>query len=500
MTKAKPTKQLANRGLSWAFHKTFNFLASIELAVFVILAIAVFSAVGTIYEAKYDREVAFSIVYRGFWFTSILVLFMLNLLFAALSRLPWKRYHIGFLVTHLGLIILLIGSLMTALWGVDGNISMGVDETQQVVQLEEDYLHVWQAVPGKEYQRLLSKRLDYNPVSGFTGPEEWNIDLQDYDGNDANRRTKLEVLDWWPYAHRHVGVRQPPKGSNLGVPAIYFRLMGSRANIDQWLFLNGVQGSQVDLGPARIEFYQDLPQMTEGRDKRTLFIYLEKNSKGKLRPHLAQVPRKSIKIQKIGEAKPENRMLLGWMDFEFLLEEFHASAIPSTRYTKAPKGAKGAVEAIEIRLNSETRWLEMGAAAQILWDQYLFYVQYTKKQVPLGFPIRLRRFDISFYEGSTRPKSYESRVSVDNTAEQILIKMNEPLHHKNFTFYQSSYSMDQNGNPVISVLSVNRDPGRWTKYLGCLMLTLGIILMFYFRPIYSGKSKWLQKRPTEVTA
>lgn len=498
MSKAKP-KQAVKKDLNWLVNKVFDGLASIELAVFIILAIAAFSAAGTIYEAKYDREVAFAIVYRGFWFSSILVLFMLNLLFAALSRLPWKRHHIGFLVTHLGLIILLIGSLVTAIWGVDGSISMGVDETQQSVLLEEEYLHVWQAVPGRDYRRLHSARLSYNPVSGFPGPEDWTIPLTDYDGNDTDKVAELKVLDWWPYAHRHVGVRQPPEGSDLGVPGLYFRLMGARANIDQWLFLNGVQGSQIDLGPARIEFYKELPKMTEGRDKRTLFIYLEKNREGKLRPHLAQVARKSIKIQKMGEAKVEERIPLGWMDFEFLLEEFHESAIPSTKYTKAPKGAKGAVEVIQVEVNGENRWLEMGAAAQILWDQYLFYVQYTKKQVPLGFPIRLRRFDISFYEGSTRPKSYESRVSVDNKDDQILIKMNEPLHHKGFTFYQSSYSTDQNGNPVISVLSVNRDPGRWIKYLGCLMLTLGIILMFYFKPMYSGKSKWFKsKQPKEV--
>lgn len=495
MAKAK-SKQTETKNLMWFLNKAFDFLASIELAVFIILAIAAFSAAGTIYEAKYDREVAFSIVYRGFWFTSILFLFMVNLLFAALSRLPWKRHHIGFLVTHLGLIILLIGSVITAFWGVDGSIALGEEETQQAVRLEEDYIHLWQAIPGKEYQRLLSEEVSFNPVSGFPGKETWTFGLQDYEGKDTDKEVKLELLDWWPYAHRHVGVRQAT-GDTPGVPAIYFRLMGSRANIDQWLFLNGVQGSQIDLGPARIEFHKKLPTMTEPRQKRTLFIYLEKNSEY---PHIAQVDRGEIAIQKMGEVKPEKRIPLGWMDFEFMLEEFHPKAIPSTRYTKARKGEKGAVEVIQVKLNDNERWLEMGAAAQVLWDQFLFYVQYTKKQVPLGFPITLKRFDISFYEGSTRPKSYESRVTVDRKSEQILIKMNEPLHHKGFTFYQSSYSTDQEGRPVISVLSVNRDPGRWTKYLGCIMLCLGIVLMFYFRPMYSGKSKWFKKSPKEASA
>lgn len=486
----------ADRDLLWVLNKIFDFLASIELAVFIIIAIAAISAAGTIFEAKYDREVAYAVVYRSFWFTAVLVLFMLNLLFAALSRLPWKRHHIGFLITHLGLIILLIGSVITAVSGVDGSIALGEGETQNSVRLEENYLHLWRAIPGKNYDRMLSQKLNYNRVSGFPGEKTWQFPLTDIDGKTTEKVAKLSIQDWWPFATRHVGVRKDPTGKT-GVPAIHLRLMGSRANIDQWLFLNGVQGSQIDLGPARIEFVNKVPLLLEPRQKRTLFIYLRE---GDDFPYLAQVDAGSLRVQELGPAKTESRVPLGWMDFEFLTEEFHLKAIPSTTYTRSTATDKSAVEVVKVALNGEERWLEMGAAAQILWDQYLFYVQFTKKQIQLGFPIRLQKFKIDFYEGSTRPMSYESLVSVDNSDEKILIQMNEPLHHKGFTFYQSSYSTDQDGRPVISVLSVNRDPGRWTKYAGCIMLVLGILLMFYFRPVYSGKSKWFIKRSPEAQA
>jgi cytochrome c biogenesis protein ResB len=55
--------------------------------------------------------------------------------------------------------------------------------------------------------------------------------------------------------------------------------------------------------------------------------------------------------------------------------------------------------------------------------------------------------------------------------------MNNPLKTHGYTFYQSSYFLDQAGE-YHSVLSVNRDPGRFVKYQGSLLLVLGLIVHF----------------------
>mgnify|MGYP003348934206 FL=1 len=94
-------------------------------------------------------------------------------------------------------------------------------------------------------------------------------------------------------------------------------------------------------------------------------------------------------------------------------------------------------------------------------------------------------------EGTTRPKTYASDVEFEG--QKFTISMNEPLHHKGYTFYQASYEADLDGTPKYSVLSVNLDPGRRIKYLGSLMTVLGIVSMFYFKPVYSGRSKWLKR-------
>lgn len=68
--------------------------------------------------------------------------------------------------------------------------------------------------------------------------------------------------------------------------------------------------------------------------------------------------------------------------------------------------------------------------------------------------------------------------------------MNEPLKHAGFTFYQASFQDDENtGKPIASILSVNQDPGRWWKYMGSLVMTIGTILLFYFRKRAQSASK-----------
>lgn len=469
--------------------KLFELLASIELAVFVILAIALVSAVGTIYEAKYGAEVASLLVYRSWYFTAILFLFMLNLLFVGLSRWPWKRHHIGFLVTHLGLITILIGSIFTRLYGVDGSVALAPGESANSVRVDQNYLNVFLAVPEKNYEQLLSEHMEFNPLKGLTEPREWKLAAKNAGG--STQIVSLKLLQWWPNARREIGATVVA-GEGKGVPAVHFRISGSRANINEWLFLNGIQGSTIDLGPAIVRFQKGKPQVSNEAEKRTLFIYLE-NEKDTL-PKLAQVDAKSKTIKFIGKADVNKAVQLGWMDFEFFLEEFFLKASPATKYFPTTK-KKDSVEVVQVELNGESRWLEMGSAAQVVLGDALYYVQYAKMQVPLGFELGLNKFHVDFYEGSRQAKSYESRVRVPGLSDDLLISMNEPLEYKGFTFYQSSYSTDEEGNPVVSVLSVNRDPGRGLKYLGSLMLVLGILSMFYFKPIYSGKSKLFKKAP-----
>src|SRR6202011_4791063 len=108
----------------WMRNRAFKFFASVKLAV-VLLAVLIIGAIfGTIYESSFDAKVARAYVYGAPWFNGWVILPGPNLAVFAFSRWPWRKHHVAFLVTHLGIITLLIGSLIGRIWGVEGTITL----------------------------------------------------------------------------------------------------------------------------------------------------------------------------------------------------------------------------------------------------------------------------------------------------------------------------------------------------------------------------------------
>jgi cytochrome c biogenesis protein ResB len=130
-------------------------------------------------------------------------------------------------------------------------------------------------------------------------------------------------------------------------------------------------------------------------------------------------------------------------------------------------------------------WLGLGDRAVLHTASGNVEIGYLPQRIVLPFAVKLERFSVERYEGSYDPSSYASRVQVTGEGEgpasvtprSVTISMNEPLTVKGITLYQASYE-DAQPRPVISIFSVNRDPGRFWKYLGSLLLVLGSIALF----------------------
>ncbi|MBI3827876.1 MAG: hypothetical protein HY291_00050 [Planctomycetes bacterium] len=104
--------------------KLFEVFASLKLAVCLLAVLIVASATGTWYESKFNADVAREYIYNAWWFNVWMVLLGVNLFCAAAIRYPWKPHQTGFVITHAGLITLLIGGLIDRKWGVEGTIEL----------------------------------------------------------------------------------------------------------------------------------------------------------------------------------------------------------------------------------------------------------------------------------------------------------------------------------------------------------------------------------------
>ena len=75
--------------------------------------------------------------------------------------------------------------------------------------------------------------------------------------------------------------------------------------------------------------------------------------------------------------------------------------------------------------------------------------------------------------------NYESTVEIDtgDLRRTTRIFMNNPLRYKDYTFYQSSYSIGPNGAES-SVLSVVKNKGRLFPYIACTLIGVGLLIHF----------------------
>ncbi len=102
--------------------RVYAFLASLRLAVLLIVALVVVLAWATVIEQRYGGKAAWFGIYGAWWFSALLILLGINVLAAALIRFPWKRHQTGFVITHLGILVLLAGCLLSRIGGIDAQM------------------------------------------------------------------------------------------------------------------------------------------------------------------------------------------------------------------------------------------------------------------------------------------------------------------------------------------------------------------------------------------
>src|SRR5271156_2356556 len=120
-----------------------HLLGSLNLAVVLIITIAGAIAFATIMESKFDTAVARYYIYNAAWFSVWLLALALNLLCAAFTRWPWQRKHLGFVVTHAGIILLLTGAVIGHTMGFEAFVTLNKTKPpEQRLVMHEEVLRI----------------------------------------------------------------------------------------------------------------------------------------------------------------------------------------------------------------------------------------------------------------------------------------------------------------------------------------------------------------------
>lgn len=198
-------------------------LASLRLGVIVTSLLAAVLAWATVFESRYGSEAVRFAVYDSLWFAALGALLGVNVLCAALVRFPWKRRQAGFLITHAGILVLLVGCLFSSLWGIDAQLPVfeGGDAQQAFARTQHFELMVYGKASENSAANRVATRAGSNhgnhagqPSSGpivipfRSGPINW----QDY--------RRLGTFPWH-IARRDRGVIYDRNGIRLEVVDYY---------------------------------------------------------------------------------------------------------------------------------------------------------------------------------------------------------------------------------------------------------------------------------------
>ncbi|MBI3468440.1 MAG: cytochrome c biogenesis protein ResB [Planctomycetes bacterium] len=236
---------VAGRAVACAIQRRLRgllqFLASLKLAVSLMVVLAAVLAVATLLEAEHGMAYAHWYVYKSAWFSALLGLLGVNIFCAAAVRFPWKRHQTGFVITHAGLLVLLAGSIQSFLGGIEGQLSFVEGEVSDKLTLPErsQITAVWEG------------RNDEPPyLFGFDGgPVDWQagraLSLGDIDGVSAR------ILRF--YRHARPVVRWTTDGPHGG-PLVKIQVKGPDGKVVAEPSLSDQQfGDALLMGPIRVQ-------------------------------------------------------------------------------------------------------------------------------------------------------------------------------------------------------------------------------------------------------
>ena len=488
----------------------FKFFCSLKLAVATLSAMILLFAIGTFYEASFGREAAKEVIYDSIYMNVLLSLLALNIIAVMLDRLPWKKRHLGFLLAHFGIIFVIAGAFITRFYGLDGYIRLSQGEQSQYITGGHIFLNVYASFDGANVHPLYREKVWFfrhpptlkKPYSVKLGP------------------STLKITHFYPSAT----VKESYKPSKRGGTALRFLIEGSQAKTVRWLFRPPYQEkTELSLGLGQIVLLksphdlnqtgrrptgsgqaESAPRVLPFEKDATFEVFpsysvnlnrefsnkISINNNGKnillLRPFAKGLKYQLIKSGKIkqeGFLKKGSVLKTGWMDLKFQLLEYWPKALPHRVFTPVDTINDQSGPAIQVALSPTTqgeRWMGLNSQLFFFDEDKVFIVAYGYEKQKLNFALKLKKFKVLHYPFSRKARSYESEVQVDGD-QSFVISMNQPLKWGAYTIYQSGFEENERGEPVASVFSVNKDPGRFIKYFGSLLIVLGICVLFIRR-------------------
>ena len=464
-----------------------RFFGGVYLACGIILALAVCVAYGTVVEARTDSHArAVQSVYSSSLFDGILCLAFINIFTSTLLRWPFRRHHIPFLLVHLGLLMVIAGTVGKHLFGVQGItlIREGGESHTLIIPgshslLVETSKEDWRTPQSDRL--VLGERLSVAGVSigsltvdieALSPHAESGFDSWVKEGNLSIRGLPERPLSVW---NPTMGQIQPLLYIEDGSERVALYACKTRF---RERFLEGI-------GEAEESWIACVQDPFDGSV--SLEAWNRRGGRGKRESFSIHAPSPLYAYREGFDGyglvySPPKGLFSEEIDLETPLQPVYRVLAPLEKRElnrplirlKASEGEKSeAIDLLYSPKNEGLKWPLLGGD---------YRVRFEPVQMDLPFSIRLHRATKLTYPNSPTPYHYEALLWIEEERKEqrVELSMNHTYETASgYRIYLSQVIPATAQRPAAIQCAINRDPFRWRlTYPGAIILCVGTLLLF----------------------
>ncbi len=417
----------------------------------------------------------------GYLLGSVLVI---NLLAAHIQRFQWSMRKFGIHLTHLGIVVLLLGQLATDMLSEETHLSLREGESRNFTEGHRSN----ELVFATDSEDPKVERVVSMPESAIASRKELS---------DANLPFSVRVKS---YQVNSAVLERSKVLEAAGQLSGAFATVEGQYATDETLVAQAESAQQTQ---GRLAVWKNALQAI-GDSEPTDFlgrikeIAAQPELAGKLRAELktrfrtqmlaafeSRGGETALAAQRIGRKESVTAESLPPGATEGFGKQYTAVALPEGKTMDSSNQPYATLELLEAGKSLGT-WLVSPYlnAQQIQAGGKTWRVALRAHRVYYPFSIKLLKTTHEVYRGTDIPKNFQSRIRIENPSRsetrEVDISMNNPLRYQGLTYFQYQMGKDERASVGTSTLQVIRNPSWLTPYLGCILVGVGMTYQFLF--------------------
>jgi cytochrome c-type biogenesis protein CcsB len=450
----------------------FSILFSTRLMAFLFIAFAASMAAGTFIEDAYNTDVAKKIIYNSWWFSTIMVFFVINFVGNIKRYQLYKKEKWATLTLHLSFILILIGAFVTRYISYEGMMPIREGETSSVFYSDKTYITAFVdgEYKGEMKRKTFSKDILLTPINSFFANNNFSI-TDNFSGVPFEIEYKdfvMNILETFVPNEKgqfYIKLVESSSGSRHE----HYLKEGEVQNIHNILF-------------AFNKFTEGAINLTKVGDAYTIQAPFKGDFMRMADKFQGAVTKDSVQPLML-------RSLYNLGGSQFVLPE---PAIKGNLENKSNNDYKdkSADDALTVTIKAQGKEEQLtlvgsrgkqGIPQNVKVGDLDFTLFYGSKVYDLPFSIKLDDFIADKYPGTEKSYSaYKSILEIADKRENKVFKdsvyMNNILDYDGHRFFQAGFDPDEKGTN----LSVNHDFwGTWITYIGYFLLYFGLLAILF---------------------